>query len=146
MLSFLRARKCHLIWGKRGKVLQRRRWLNWVLRTWGHGAGFRGDSKVDCVHACSVTQLCLTVCIAMDCSPPGSSADGISQARTLEWVAISFSRGSSRPRDRTRIFFSSCIGQILYHLTTWEALGLGCKELHMPYLRGCIIPRATGSQ
>ena len=35
----------------------------------------------------------------MDCSPPGSSVHGISQARMLEWVAISFSRGSSQPRD-----------------------------------------------
>ena len=39
----------------------------------------------------------------MDCSSPGSSAHGIFQARVLEWVAISFSRGSSRPRDRTRV-------------------------------------------
>ena len=36
-----------------------------------------------------------------DCSPPGSSVQGILQARILEWVAISFSRGSSRPRDWT---------------------------------------------
>ena len=105
-----------------------------VLRTWGHEAGFRGDSKVDCVHACSVTQLCLTVCNTTDCSPPDSSADGISQARTLDWVAISFSRGSSWPRDRSPIFFSSCFGQILYHFTTWEALGLGCKELHICHI------------
>ena len=35
----------------------------------------------------------------MDCSPPGSSVHGILQARILEWVAISFSRGSSQPRD-----------------------------------------------
>ena len=46
-----------------------------------------------------VTQLCLTLCNPMDCSPPGSSVHGILQARILEWVAISFSRGSSRPRD-----------------------------------------------
>ena len=39
---------------------------------------------------------------SMDCSPPGSSIHGILQARILEWVAISFSRGSSRPRDRTQ--------------------------------------------
>ena len=50
----------------------------------------------------------------MDCSPQGSSVHGISQARILEWVAISFCRGSSWPRDRTGI---SCIArQILY---TW---------------------------
>ena len=42
----------------------------------------------------------------MDCSPSGSSIHGILQTRVLEWVAISFSRGSSRPRDRTQ---SVCI-------------------------------------
>ena len=41
----------------------------------------------------------------MDCSPPGFSVHEISQARILEWVAISFSRGSSQPRDRTHICF-----------------------------------------
>ena len=42
-----------------------------------------------------VTQSCLTLCDPMDCSLPGSSVHGIFQARILEWVAISFSRGSS---------------------------------------------------
>ena len=46
-----------------------------------------------------VVQLCLTLCDPMDCSLPGSSLHGIFQARVLEWVAISFSRGSSQPRD-----------------------------------------------
>ena len=40
-------------------------------------------------------------CNPMDCSLPGSSVHGIFQARVLEWVAVSFSRGSSQPRDRT---------------------------------------------
>ena len=53
-----------------------------------------------------VAQLCPTRCSPMDCSLPGSSIHGIFQARVLEWVAISFSTGSSRPRDRTRV---SCI-------------------------------------
>ena len=48
-----------------------------------------------------VTQLCPTLCDPMDCSPPGSSVQGISQARILEWIAISFSRRSSQPRDQT---------------------------------------------
>ena len=48
-----------------------------------------------------VTQSCLTLCDPMDCSLPGSSVHGIFQARVMEWVAISFSRGSSQPRDRT---------------------------------------------
>ena len=39
------------------------------------------------------------LCNPMGCSPPGSSVRGLLQARTLEWAAISFSRGSSRPRD-----------------------------------------------
>ena len=49
----------------------------------------------------SVAQYCLTFCDPMDCSPPGSSAQGTFQTRILVWVAISFSRGSSRPRDRS---------------------------------------------
>ena len=51
----------------------------------------------------------------MDCSSPGCSVHGISQARILEWVALNSSRGSSQPRDQTR---ASCIGrQVLYHLS-----------------------------
>ena len=50
-----------------------------------------------------VTQSCLTLCDPMDCSPPGSSVDGILQVRILECVAISFSRGSSWPRDWTQV-------------------------------------------
>ena len=49
-----------------------------------------------------VAQLCPTLCDPVDCSPPGSSVHGAFQARILEWVAISFSKGSSLPRDRTR--------------------------------------------
>ena len=48
--------------------------------------------------------MCLTLCDPMDCSLPGSFVDGIFQARILEWVVISFSRGSSQPRDRTQVF------------------------------------------
>ena len=50
-----------------------------------------------------VTQMCPTLCDLVDCSPPGYSVHGILQARILEWVAISFSRGSSRPRDWTQV-------------------------------------------
>ena len=48
-----------------------------------------------------VTQSCQTLCDPMNCSPPGASDHGIFQARILEWVAISFSRGSSPPKDQT---------------------------------------------
>ena len=52
----------------------------------------------------------------MDCSLPGSSVHGILQARILEWGAISYSRGSSQPWDRTCVSWVSCFGrQILYH-------------------------------
>ena len=50
-----------------------------------------------------VAQSCLTLWDPVDCSPPGSSVHGIPQARILEWVAISFSKGSSRPRDQTQV-------------------------------------------
>ena len=56
-----------------------------------------------------------TLCNPMDYSLPGSSIHGVFQARVLEWVAISFSRGSSPPRDRTQV---SCIAsRCFYHLT-----------------------------
>ena len=46
---------------------------------------------------------CPTLCNPMDCSPSGSFVHRIFQARILEWVAIPFSRGSSRPRNRTQV-------------------------------------------
>ena len=61
------------------------------------------------------TQSCLTVCDPMDCILPGSSVHRILQARILEWVAISFSRGSSWPRDRTLVF---CIVGTFF--TVWD--------------------------
>ena len=61
----------------------------------------------------------LTLWDPMDCSPPGSSVQGTSQARILEWVAFSSSRGSFLPRDQTWV---SCIGrEILYHWATRKA-------------------------
>ena len=61
-----------------------------------------------------VIQSCPTLCNPMDCSPPGSSVQGILQARILEWVAISFSKESSQPRDQSWV---SCIAGSLYHLS-----------------------------
>ena len=70
----------------------------------------------------------------MDCSPPGSSVHGTFQARILEWVAISFFRGSSQPRDQTRV--SLIVGR---HFTVWatgEATkDVGCanaKKIYLP--------------
>ena len=61
-----------------------------------------------------VTQLCPTLCDPMDCSPPASSVHGILQARILEWVAISFSRGSSQSRDQNSV---SGIGRQIFFMT-----------------------------
>ena len=66
-----------------------------------------------------VAQSCPTLCDPMDCSPPGSSVRGIFQARVLEWVAISFSRGFSRPRDWTRV--SCTAGRCITFWATREA-------------------------
>ena len=51
----------------------------------------------------SVAQLCLTLCGSMDCGPSGSSGHEIFQTWIMEWVAISYSRGSSQPRDWTHV-------------------------------------------
>ena len=67
-----------------------------------------------------VAQLCPTLCNPTDCSPPGSSVHGIFQAWILEWVAISFSRGSSQPRDWTEV--SHIAGRCFNLCTTREAL------------------------
>ena len=61
------------------------------------------------------------LCDPVDCSPLGSSVHGIPKARILEWVVICFSRGSSWPRDQTRL---SCIaGRVLINWATRKALG-----------------------
>ena len=62
-----------------------------------------------CMHACSVTELCLRLWEPMDCSLPDSSVHGIFQAKILEWVAIYSSRGSLQPRNRTHASKISCI-------------------------------------
>ena len=61
-----------------------------------------------------VAQSCPTLCDPIDCSLPGSSVHGIFQAIVLEWIAISFSRGSSQPRARTRVFHI-----VDRHFTVW---------------------------
>ena len=76
----------------------------------------------------SVAQFCPTLCNPMDCSPPDSSDHGIFWARILKCFlknieAASSSRGSSQPRDGTRVSWVSWPGrQILHHCTTWKAL------------------------
>ena len=61
-----------------------------------------------CMHT-KLLQSCPTLCDPIDYSPPGSSVHGILQARILEWVATSSSKGSSQPRDRTWVSCDSCV-------------------------------------
>ena len=76
--------------------------------------------------ACSVAQSCPTLCDPMDCSPLDSFVLGIFQARILQWVAISFSWGSSRPKNWNCI---SCIGStsqfglVMFHVLSSVATG-----------------------
>ena len=91
--------------------------------------------------AFSMSQCCCLV--IMPCPTflllPTSSVHGISQTRTLEWVAISFSRdpGSSQPRDQTCI---SCIGRrMLYHWATWESHEATWNTLYDPVDAGNLI-------
>ena len=75
-----------------------------------------------------VAQSCPTLCDPMNCSPPGFSVHGIFQARILEWVAISFSRRSSRPRDWTRV--SHIVGRRFTIWATREGNVKECSNYH----------------
>ena len=79
------------------------------------------------MRACVSRQLCLTPRDPVDCSPPGPSVHGISQARILTWVAIPSSRGSSQPRDQTHVSRSSYTAGRFF---TVEPLG----KLHIPFI------------
>ena len=85
-------------------------------------------------------QSCLTLSNPMD--PPGSSVHGIFQARILESVAISYSRGSSWPRDGTCISCVSCFGrQVLHHCVSWASCwGQGGAKL--PMMRAIRLDKA----
>ena len=86
--------------------------------------------------ACSAAQSCLTLCDPLDCNLPGSSVREILQARILEWVAISSSRGSSQPRNRAcvsciagRFFTYWGIREGIRHPWISESIGLAKKLL-----------------
>ena len=81
-----------------------------------------------CVHPKSI-QSCSTLCDPTDRSPPGSSVHGILQARVLEWVAILFSRGSSRPKDWSRVCSVSCVHKFFTTSAAWEALHSAQSQL-----------------
>ena len=92
--------------------------------------GLRQNCDRDCSGFQRKKEKSLSLCDPMDCSPPGSSVRGIFQARVLEWVSISFSRGSSWPRDWTLI--SRIVGRRFTVWTTREVLGTGIKNGRLP--------------
>ena len=100
---------------------------SWTRLKWVHMHAHTGTEQreifMNAFHAlCICAQLCLPLCNHRGYSPPDSSVHGIFQARVLEWLAISCSMGSSRPRDWTHVSCVSCTGGwILYHWAAWEA-------------------------
>ena len=104
-------------------------------------------------RTCSATRLCPALCDPMDCSLPGSSVRGTSQAKVLEWVASSSSRGSSWPRDQTLVsYVCSIAGRFsttvpprkpLPSWLTYQLLGCllqACKPTCCPALRLKKVP------
>ena len=104
-----------MIWSSRElyKYTQKTIWRN-NLSSFGESDHLSGNEGV-----CSVTQLCMILC-----DPPGSTVQGIFQAKILEWVVISFSRGSFWPGDRT-----ASPASIPYQWATREAFQLICKTI-----------------
>ena len=101
-------------------IFKRERYSVIKIVTWFGGILCTYQIRCMLMCTCAIAQLCLTLCNPVNCSLPGSSVPEVFHARILEWVAISFSSGSSPRRGWSRI---SCIGRwILYHCTTWEAL------------------------
>ena len=102
-----------------GKALEKLPMPEQLNENLGLRLGGAAGGSLGC--CCLVPQLYPTFGDPMDCRPPGSSVQGISQVRILEWVAISFSSGSSWPRDGTCL---SCINRlILYRWATRKARG-----------------------
>ena len=94
-------------------------WSRWTLRAPREKAC--PPISVPCVCTCEVAQLCPTLCHSMDGSPPGSSVHGILQARILEWVAISSSRGSSNPGIEPTSLISPALASRFFTTSdTWE--------------------------
>ena len=79
----------------------------------------------------------------MDYSPPDSSVREISQARILEWVAISSSRGSSQPKAQTQVSCMSCVPcisrWILYHCANWETLSRSELIIKIPLVASLVL-------
>ena len=89
---------------------------------------------------CLIHRSCPILWDLLDYSPPGSSVHGTFQARILERVAISSSRGSSQPRDQTCIFHVSCTeGRFFTHIAIGGALILDCRALFLKAAWGMFL-------
>ena len=78
-----------------------------------------------------VAQSCPTLCDPVDCSPPGSSIHGILQAQILEWGAIAFSRGSSRPLSvyQFELNMPNFSRQALFSQDKWQLIKCTATEI-----------------
>ena len=105
------------------KVIHFYRWIIFLLSGYTIDTFYLSIHKwmdISVVSVCAKSlQSCPTLCHSMGCSLPGTSVLGILQAGILEWVAVPFSRGSSRPRDWTRVSCISCIGRWSVVSTFW---------------------------
>ena len=91
------------------RLIQTGLWMGWHIEI-----HMKPSNEPDCGEfccCCLVTKSSLILCDLKDYSLPGSSVHGISQARMLEWIAMSFSRGSSWPRDQIHISCISCVNR-----------------------------------
>ena len=109
-------------------------------------------AKCVCVCVCVHSQSCPALCDSMDCSLPGCSVYGIFQTKILKWVAISYSRGSSQPRDWTHISYVSwmlydqChLGSKLNELYKWTMWKWKCQLLSCVWLCNSMDYSSPGS-
>ena len=85
-------------------------------------------------RVCAHARWCLTLCDPVDYRVPGSSVHGIFQARILKWVAISYSKGSSWPRDLTRVSCISCTAGRFFTTVSPEEHGQGIYNIYILYI------------
>ena len=132
LTSISRSQLAQITEGRVGNLLPSFKPTQLPVRAWGFHTLSHFTSKHSGSHVCLIFLcVCSLSCVwlfwdIMNCNLSASSVHGIFQARILEWVAISFSRGSSQHRDRIRISWVSWFcGWVLYqssHTTLWSPL------------------------